>query len=86
MSGVCDVPSILPTPSAPELVWLTVPEAAARARVSRRIIYAEVRAGRLRAARVGGRRSLRFRPAWVDEFLDQSARAATPIEIVRRRP
>ena len=49
--------------------WLTVKEAAARARCGAKLIYREVRAGRLRAARVGGRRELRFLVAWVDEWL-----------------
>ena len=49
--------------------WLTVREAAARARCGAKLIYREVRAGRLRAARVGGRRELRFLVAWVDEWL-----------------
>ncbi len=49
--------------------WLTVREAAARARCGAKLIYREVRAGRLRAARVGGRRELRFLDAWVDEWL-----------------
>jgi excisionase family DNA binding protein len=49
--------------------WLTVPEAADRARCGIKTIYREVRATRLRAARVGGRRELRFLPEWVDAWL-----------------
>ena len=49
--------------------WLTVREAAARARCGVKTVYREVRTGRLRAARVGGRRELRFLVAWVDEWL-----------------
>jgi excisionase family DNA binding protein len=52
--------------------WLTVEEAAQRARCGIKTIYREVRAGRLRAARVGGRRELRLLPAWVDEWLTQT--------------
>jgi excisionase family DNA binding protein len=49
--------------------WLTVPEAAARVNCGPKTIYREVKAGRLRAARVGGRRELRFLAAWVDDWL-----------------
>lgn len=49
--------------------WLTVEEAALRARCGVKTIYREVRAGRLRAARVGGRRELRLLPEWVDDWL-----------------
>jgi excisionase family DNA binding protein len=58
--------------------WLTVPEAAQRARVGVKLVYREVAAGRLRAARVGGRRDLRFRPDWVDAWLDATA---APVEV-----
>jgi excisionase family DNA binding protein len=58
--------------------WLTVIEAAERARCGPKLIYREVRAGRLRAARVGGRRELRLRVEWVDEWL---LKASTPVEI-----
>ena len=48
--------------------WLTVAEAAARLRVSRKTIYRAARQGELRVARIGGRRALRFLPEWVDAF------------------
>lgn len=49
--------------------WLTVDEAAGRAKVSTATIRREIRAGRLRAVRVGGRRCLRLRPQYVDQWL-----------------
>ncbi len=52
-----------------ESPWLTVKEAADRAGCGSKLIYREVRAGRLRAARVGGRRELRFLDQWIDEWL-----------------
>lgn len=59
-----DVPS--PPTASP---WLTAEEAAERARCGVKTIYREVRAKRLRAARIGGRRELRFLAAWIDEWL-----------------
>ena len=56
--------------TAPTHVWLTAQEAAARARVGVSVVYREVKAGRLKAARVGGRRDLRFRECYIDEWLD----------------
>ena len=61
-------------------VWLTAKQAANRAQVGQKLIYREVRAGRLRCARVGGRRDLRFLASWVDEFLIASA---DPVEVRR---
>lgn len=58
-------------------VWLTVLQAAERAQTGAKLIYREVKAGRLKAARIGGRRELRFKPEWVDFWLEQ---AATPQE------
>ena len=60
--------------------WLTVKEAAGRARVGVKVIYHEVQAGRLRAARIGGRRDLRLLAAWVDAWLEATA---TPVEVRR---
>jgi excisionase family DNA binding protein len=53
--------------------WLTVGEAAQHARCGVKTVYREVQAGRLRAARVGGRRELRFRLEWVDTWLERTA-------------
>ncbi len=53
--------------------WLTTEQGAARAQVSKKTLYAEVRAGRIRAAKVGGRRELRFRAEWIDSWLDSCA-------------
>jgi len=53
--------------------WLTVREAAARARCGPKLIYREVSARRLRAAVIGGRRALRFRDAWIDDWLESQA-------------
>ena len=60
--------------------WLTVSEAADRARCGVKLIYREVRARRLRAARVGGRRELRLRTEWIDTWLDAYT---MPQELVR---
>lgn len=59
--------------------WLTVEQGAERAQVGKKTLYGEVRAGRLRAARVGGRRELRFKAEWIDSWLE----AAAPKEIAR---
>ena len=64
--------------NSPETPWRTADQAAGRAQVGVKCIYAEVKAGRLRAARIGGRRELRFLDAWVDEWLE---RTAEPIEV-----
>jgi excisionase family DNA binding protein len=55
-----------PLPMSP---WITVGEAARRARCGIKLIYREVCAGRLQAVRVGGRRELRLRCDWVDAWL-----------------
>ena len=58
--------------------WLTPKEAAGRARCGVKMIYREVKGGRLRAARIAGRRELRMKPEWVDAWLE---RTATPVEV-----
>jgi excisionase family DNA binding protein len=53
----------------PSCEWLTVAEAAHHARCGKSLIYSEVQRGRLRAARLGGRRELRFLAVWIDAWL-----------------
>lgn len=52
-------------------VWLNVKEAAARARCSPKMIYAAVTDRKLEHTKVGGR-LLRFRPSWIDAWLEAS--------------
>ena len=61
--------------------WLIPKQAAARAQVGIKTIYREVAAGRLKAARVGGRRELRLRAEWIDEWLE----VATRVEMVAKK-
>jgi excisionase family DNA binding protein len=58
--------------------WLTVDGAAARLHVSKKTIYRAVAEGKLRAARIGGKRALRFLAEWVDAY----AIAAATVECV----
>jgi excisionase family DNA binding protein len=62
-------PDAVPAVSTTSSPWLTVTEAADRARCGPKLIYREVKARRLRAACVGGRRELRLLPEWVDTWL-----------------
>ena len=62
--------------------WLTVEQARRIAQCGAKLLYREIRAGRLRAAIIGGRRDLRIHRSWIDEWL---MRCATPIEITPRR-
>ena len=63
--------------------WLTVGEAAQHARCGKSLIYSEVQRGRLRAARLGGRRELRFLAEWVDAWL---LATSTPVIVSPRAP
>lgn len=58
--------------------WLTIDEARKVAKVGARLLYREIKAGRLRAARIGGRRDIRVHIDWISEWLQASAQ---PVEV-----
>jgi excisionase family DNA binding protein len=56
-------------------LWLNVADAAEHAGVCRDTIYTAVERGELRHVRIGGRRSIRTKAAWIDEWLERPGRA-----------
>lgn len=56
-------------------VWISVKQAAQRTGLSGWSIHRAIELGELRHVRVGGRRSIRLKPEWVDERLQQGAGA-----------
>ena len=58
--------------------WLLLAEGAARLRVHEATLRRAIKRGQLRAARVGGRKSIRLRASWCDAWLEQTT---TPVEV-----
>lgn len=58
--------------------WLTVIEAAEYSGLSRDTIYTACERRELRHAGVGGRRTIRLKPEWIDAWLERHARGAQP--------
>lgn len=56
--------------------WLTVAESATYSGVSRDTIYTACERRELRHARIGGRRSIRIKPEWIDAWLERHVRGA----------
>jgi excisionase family DNA binding protein len=50
--------------------WMDARRGASYARVSRKLLYRAIRGGKLKAARVGGRREVRLRKEWLDQFIE----------------
>lgn len=57
-------------------LWLNVAEAAEYAGVCRDTIYTAVERGELRHVRVGGRRAIRLKALWIDEWLERHSRSS----------
>lgn len=68
--------------SAAQTPWRTLADAASYTNRGKRFLAREVNAGRLRAARVGGRGELMFRTEWLDEWLES---LAAPVMVQLRR-
>jgi len=62
--------------------WKTLNQAGAYLSRSPRFLSREIRAGRLRAARIGGRGEYLTCDRWLDDFVEP---ASKPIEVLRRR-
>lgn len=54
--------------------WFTVSEGAEYAGVSRDTIYTACERRELRHVRIGGRRSIRIKPEWIDTWLERHTR------------
>ena len=65
-----------PLPGSP---WLNIVDASLYARVGTQILYRAIVAGKLRAARVDGRRKLVVRREWLDAWLTASAPEVEPV-------
>lgn len=65
-----------------ETPWLTSHEAGAYLKRSFRFVLREVKAGRLRAAYIGGHREVLTRREWLDEWVTAQTQ---PLELPRRR-
>jgi excisionase family DNA binding protein len=63
--------------------WRTVKQTAARAQCGPKVIYAAIRANRLRAARLNGRRDLRIHETWLDDWLRASSE---PVDVTPSHP
>jgi excisionase family DNA binding protein len=57
-------------------MWLTVADGAEYAGVSRDTIYTACERRELHHARIGGRRAIRLKTMWIDEWLERHARGA----------
>ncbi len=62
--------------------WMTTAEIAAYMKRSRRFVLGLVKSGRLRAARVGGRRELLSCRKWIDEAIVELSRKETKMNPV----
>ena len=62
--------------------WLNAREAGEYLKRSRRFVLNEVRAGRLRAAKIGGRGEILTKAEWLDAMVEEQA---TPVVVRMRR-
>ncbi len=62
--------------------WLTASEAANYLKRGRRFVLREIHAGRLKAARIGGRGEILTRAEWCDQWVESQS---VPVMMPRRR-
>ena len=69
--------------AGPTSPWMAPPTGAEYAHTSVKTIYRACESGQLRHARVGGRRSIRLRAEWIDQWLEATAQPVetkTPVQ------
>jgi len=66
--------------------WFNVAEAAEYARVSRDTIYTACERREIHHVRLGGRRAIRVKAAWIDVWLERHTRRAEDRSLADRRP
>jgi excisionase family DNA binding protein len=66
--------------------WLTVTQAAEYAGVSKDTVYTACERREMRHARICGRRSIRVKPEWIDEWLERDAREVRQWGAASRSP
>jgi excisionase family DNA binding protein len=57
-----------------EVIWISLKDVATRASLSVATVRRAARTGRLRGIKVNNNRLWRFRPEWVDEWMEGGAR------------
>jgi len=65
------------------MTWRNAPEAAIYLKRGRRFVLREIKAGRLRAARIGGRGEILTCDEWLDAYVTEQAKPV-PITVRRR--
>ena len=63
--------------------WMTAAEGAAYIKRGKRFLMRQIHAGRVRAARIGGRGEILTRPDWLDQYVQEQAQPV--VVAVRRR-
>jgi excisionase family DNA binding protein len=64
-------------------IWLNVAEGAEYAGVCRDTIYTAAERGELRHVRIGGRRAIRLKREWIDEWFERHTRATLATRHIR---
>lgn len=67
-------------------LWLNVAEGAEHASVSRDTIYTACERRELRHIRIGGRRTIRLKREWIDEWFERHARGGARSALAGRDP
>jgi len=64
-------------------LWLTVGDAAEYAGVCRDTIYSACETRELRHVRIGGRRTIRLKREWLDEWFERFAQGGSRVSLQR---